>query len=183
VVAEWEVYAKEGSANLGRRWSTYAESEAKRTIELGPEQDDRDEKSGKTKFRSLVHTGEVTPTRPDYDPRLYMAAETTYLAWVRTGIALMGFGFVVARFGLFLREMTMVHPMPPQHYSFSMPIGVALISSGVIVNIVAGFRHARYVRALDRGDFPSAFGSTFAYLLGALLALIGLIMSIYLMRI
>jgi putative membrane protein len=37
------------------------------------------------------------------DPRFYMAAERTFLAWIRTGIAFMGFGFVVARFGLFLR--------------------------------------------------------------------------------
>ncbi len=39
------------------------------------------------------------------DPRIYMAAERTFLAWIRTGIAFMGFGFVVARFGLFLREI------------------------------------------------------------------------------
>ena len=31
----------------------------------------------------------------------YLAAERTFLAWIRTGLALMGFGFVVARFGLF----------------------------------------------------------------------------------
>lgn len=39
------------------------------------------------------------------DPRILFAAERTLLAWVRTGLALMGFGFVVARFGLFLREL------------------------------------------------------------------------------
>ena len=38
------------------------------------------------------------------DPRVYMAAEHTFLAWIRTGLALTGFGFVVARYGLFLRE-------------------------------------------------------------------------------
>ena len=42
------------------------------------------------------------------DPKDFMAAERTLLAWVRTGIALMGFGFVVARFGLFLRELVRV---------------------------------------------------------------------------
>ena len=42
------------------------------------------------------------------DPRVYFAAERTLLAWVRTGLALMGFGFVVARFGLFLRELAAV---------------------------------------------------------------------------
>ena len=42
------------------------------------------------------------------DPRIYFAAERTLLAWVRTGLAMMGFGFVVARFGLFLRELAAV---------------------------------------------------------------------------
>ena len=42
------------------------------------------------------------------DPRVRFAIERTLLAWVRTGLALMGFGFVVARFGLFLREIEAV---------------------------------------------------------------------------
>ena len=41
---------------------------------------------------------------PPADPRVYMAAKRTFLAWIRTGIAFMAFGFVVDRFGLFLRE-------------------------------------------------------------------------------
>ena len=40
--------------------------------------------------------------QPESDPRVFFAAERTFLAWIRTGLALMGFGFVVARFGLFL---------------------------------------------------------------------------------
>ncbi len=39
----------------------------------------------------------------DADPRVYFAAERTFLAWLRTGFTVMAFGFVVARFGLFLR--------------------------------------------------------------------------------
>ena len=46
------------------------------------------------------------------DPRVPLAAERTFLAWIRTGLALMGFGFVVARFGLFLRELTAVKKIP-----------------------------------------------------------------------
>jgi uncharacterized membrane protein YidH (DUF202 family) len=41
----------------------------------------------------------------DNDPRIYLAAERTLLAWIRTGLAMMGFESVVARVGLFLREL------------------------------------------------------------------------------
>ncbi len=46
------------------------------------------------------------------DPRVRSAAERTLLAWMRTGLALMGFGFVVARFGLFLREIAAAGNVP-----------------------------------------------------------------------
>lgn len=118
-----------------------------------------------------------------HDPRLYMAAERTFLAWLRTGISLMGFGFVVARFGLFLREMAAAsaRQQPAQSpLGFSLPVGILLIALGVLVNVVSGVRHARYIQGLDRGDFRSAFGSRFAYLMGAALAAIGLAMAVYL---
>jgi uncharacterized membrane protein YidH (DUF202 family) len=41
------------------------------------------------------------------DPRVCFAAEQTFLAWIRTGLALMGFGFVVARFGIFLQQIAL----------------------------------------------------------------------------
>jgi putative membrane protein len=117
------------------------------------------------------------------DPRLYMAAERTFLAWLRTGIALMGFGFVVARFGLFLRELVATNPaLPPPNPSFSLPVGIALIGLGMLVNIVSGVRQARYIRAIDGGDFRRAFGSGFAYFLAATLAVVGLAMAVYLAR-
>ena len=42
----------------------------------------------------------------------YLAAERTLLAWIRTGLALMGFGFVVARFGLFLQQLQIMQRTP-----------------------------------------------------------------------
>src|SRR5262249_20443151 len=47
------------------------------------------------------------------DPRVRFAAERTLLAWIRTGLALMGFGFVLARFSFLLREMAAVQHEPP----------------------------------------------------------------------
>src|SRR5262249_37271410 len=85
----------------------------------------------------------------------YLALERTFLAWVRTGLALMGFGFVVARFGLFLRELQAL----PQDASSSSPglsvwFGTALILMGVAANVLAAWRHRQLVRQLDRGEIP-----------------------------
>jgi uncharacterized protein (DUF302 family)/uncharacterized membrane protein YidH (DUF202 family) len=111
----------------------------------------------------------------------YLAAERTLLAWIRTGLALMGFGFVVARFGLFLQELQVAQHAPPaQSYSFSLWFGTALIVVGVIVNGYAGWHHARLVRDLDRGDTARARLSTQAVAVAFFLALVGLAMAIYL---
>ena len=116
------------------------------------------------------------------DPRIYMAAERTFLAWLRTGIAFMGFGFVVARFGLFLHEVAVsnnVTAAQPSH-GFSLPVGITLIVLGILVNIIAAIRHHRYIKALDCGQFREAYGPAFAYLVAVLLAIIGLAVAIYL---
>jgi putative membrane protein len=116
------------------------------------------------------------------DPRIYMAAERTFLAWIRTGIAFMGFGFVVARFGLFLREIALANNMTgAQHNNgFSMPVGIALIVAGILVNLIAAIQHHRYIKALDRGQFRQAYGSAFIFLIAGFLAVIGLAVAIYL---
>lgn len=45
------------------------------------------------------------PTRPEETLRLHLASERTFLAWIRTGVRLMGFGFAIAGFGVFLRRL------------------------------------------------------------------------------
>ena len=65
-------------------------------------------------------------------------------------------------------------------HGFSLPVGVALIVMGIVVNIVAAIRHHRYIKALDRGQFRQACGPGFAFLVAGLLAVIGLAVAIYL---
>jgi uncharacterized protein (DUF302 family)/uncharacterized membrane protein YidH (DUF202 family) len=114
----------------------------------------------------------------------YLAAERTFLAWIRTGLALMGFGFVVARFGLFLQQVQIMQRAPIEtSYGFSLWFGTALIAVGVIVNVFAGWQHLRLVRELDRGSASHSHSSTQAVLIAFFLALVGLTMAIYLVSI
>ncbi len=115
------------------------------------------------------------------DPRIYMAAERTFLAWIRTGIALMAFGFVVARFGLFLRTITLSNvAVREQGSGLSLWLGLGLIGLGILVFVVSAFRHSRYVRSIDTGSFREVFGYRFAFGVVALLSLAGAGMALFL---
>lgn len=90
------------------------------------------------------------------DLRDYLAEERTLLAWIRTGLALMGFGFAVARFG-----------SADHSESFSMWLGMALIAAGVAVNLASTRQYRVGV-------------SRYAAVLALFLALVGIAMAIYL---
>jgi uncharacterized protein (DUF302 family)/uncharacterized membrane protein YidH (DUF202 family) len=114
----------------------------------------------------------------------YLAAERTVLAWIRTGLALMGFGFVVARFGLFLQQLQAVqNASSAKAYGLSLWFGTALIAVGVFVNLFAGWQHARLVRLLDRGDPVRSRPAGPAVTIAVFLALVGLAMTVYLISV
>jgi putative membrane protein len=116
------------------------------------------------------------------DPRVQYAIERTLLAWVRTGLALMGFGFVVARFGLFLHEIEAVrqNAMPKASTGLSLWIGTALILLGVLVNLLVSAEHLRLMRQIQSVP-PYGLRS---WLLGVgvslVLAMLGIAMAVYL---
>jgi putative membrane protein len=118
---------------------------------------------------------------PVDDPRIYFAAERTLLAWLRTGLGLMGVGFAVARFGLFLREMQAVQSNATGHtMGLSLWAGVALVALGVIVNVSAALRHIQVVRQLSAGTWQPGKVSASAVALALVLAAIGAGMAVYL---
>jgi putative membrane protein len=116
------------------------------------------------------------------DPRIYFAAERTFLAWIRTGLGLMGVGFAVSRFGLFLREFSATQG----HASASSPAhsvvaGAALVILGVVVNLGAVINHFQITRRLAEGTWQPGKVSTMAVALALLLAIVGAGMAVYLL--
>jgi putative membrane protein len=108
----------------------------------------------------------------------HLANERTFLAWVRTGLAIMGFGFIVERFGLLLREIgTKITNTPiPSHYSSD--VGITLTILGILVLVVALLNFLQARRAIDREQFHPH--RAFAIFLTVVTCLIGTILAIYL---
>jgi putative membrane protein len=123
---------------------------------------------------------------PESSPTLrdYYAAERTLLAWIRTAIALMGFGFVVARFGIFLRELTVIqNAQLLQSAGLSVWFGIALLAFGVVVNLMATRQYRVEIRMLNREASRERHTSALALWTGIGLALIGIAMAAYLIAI
>jgi putative membrane protein len=118
-------------------------------------------------------------TKAVSDPRVYFAAERTMLAWLRTGIAIMAFGFVVARFGLFLRLMQ-AQAGPIVSHGVSPYLGTALVGLGVLATAGGAVQYQLYCRTLPAGDRPRT--SSIGFLLGLswALVLIGIALGIVL---
>jgi uncharacterized protein (DUF302 family)/uncharacterized membrane protein YidH (DUF202 family) len=124
------------------------------------------------------------PTSQKPDLRDSLAAERTFLAWIRTGLALMGFGFVVARFGLFLKQLELIDRAAPEaSYGLSLWFGITLIAVGVLAFLFSAWHHLRLVRELNRGGPVPSRPSTQAVLIALFLALVGLAMAIYLISV
>jgi uncharacterized protein (DUF302 family)/uncharacterized membrane protein YidH (DUF202 family) len=117
-------------------------------------------------------------------PGDYLAAERTFLAWIRTGLALMGFGFVVARFGLFLRAMQFGEPaLANRPGGLSVGFGTALLILGVFVNVMSAWSHVRLVHRLNRGGTAINNPSGLAIGVAVILAAVGLAMAVYLISV
>ena len=113
------------------------------------------------------------------DPRVFFAAERTLLAWNRTCLTLMAFGFVVERFGLFLH---MLAPQTPQHLErgISFWVGLGFILLGSLMAVLAVIQYRRVLRTLKPVEIPDGYWVNMAALSTLLLAVLGIVLSTYL---
>jgi putative membrane protein len=110
----------------------------------------------------------------------HAANERTFLAWVRTGIAVMAFGFVIEKFNVFLLAMASTSPLDAEHRlqleRLSGPLGryegLFLILVGIALVVVAATRFVRVERLLDDQETHSAGSVRAELILSVTLALI-----------
>ncbi|HLZ39934.1 MAG TPA: DUF202 domain-containing protein [Candidatus Sulfotelmatobacter sp.] len=122
----------------------------------------------------------VEDTNPNR-ARDHLANERTFLGWVRTGAAIVVFGFAIGRFSIALRQLTALEGHPLHRSGISVWMGAASIVLGAML-VVAGLVRYRQTRArLDQGTFePAGFVLD---LVTALTVLFGLVLAGYLIYI
>lgn len=116
----------------------------------------------------------------------HAANERTFLAWVRTAIAVMAFGFLIERFDIFLAVMASGargRAVTLGEHKFANDAGLAFILIGVAMIVVAAIRFFRIAKQIDDSKTVSSSGVLYDFVMAALLALLGLSLFLYLGRI
>ena len=126
----------------------------------------------------------TAPNVSNDEYRMFLQLETSLLVWLRTSLALMGFGFVIARFGLFLREIAqanqlIVHPNPLLTHVNTLA-GTGLIVLGIVVLLIAVWNHQQVVDRLHRGELVLPSRWSLSVIVSLLLAALGMGLAIYL---
>jgi putative membrane protein len=90
----------------------------------------------------------------------FLANERTFLAWIRTSVAVVSLGFVLARFSVWLRELSVHRQQQMQVHrgGISLPIGMAMMILGGLLSVLAAWRYHVVNRDIERGKVSADRG-------------------------
>lgn len=111
----------------------------------------------------------------------HLANERTFLAWIRTSLGIMGFGFVVVKFSLFIRQIELVlktEVVTTSHHGYSGVVGVSIVIIGALTVVLAFFKYRKTNKQIEEENFAQdSYGITIT---AVLIFIIGIILSWYL---
>lgn len=112
------------------------------------------------------------------DPRVFFAAERTLMAWNRTGLTLMAFGFVLERFGLFLHMLRQDHGGSGRDLSFWIGVAFIVLALSAIGFSIVQFR--RVLRTLKPAEIPQRYCTWSGIAVNVAVILLGIALLAYL---
>ncbi|GAB3015271.1 DUF202 domain-containing protein [Niabella terrae] len=112
----------------------------------------------------------------------HLANERTFLAWIRTAIGIMAFGFVVVKFSLFVKQLSLIlgSPVAAPSPGYSSAIGVLLVGAGTLTTLLAFLRYRGVTRQINQHQYRKS--SLLVYLLTGFILLISIILIWYLTK-
>ena len=108
----------------------------------------------------------------------HLANERTFLAWLRTSISIIVFGFVVARFGITLREFLHLRGEAEHESGLSLGMGIGFMAMGILMALSSSVRYHATMRQLDANEFKPA--EAIVTIWAVVAALFGIILAVYL---
>lgn len=113
------------------------------------------------------------------DPRVFFAAERTLMAWNRTGLTLMAFGFVIERFDLFVSMLAKV-PDARLDHGISFWIGLAFILLGASASALAIVQYRKVLHTLNAAEIPLGYWVNLGVFVNLAVAVLGFVLTAYL---
>jgi putative membrane protein len=112
----------------------------------------------------------------------HLANERTFLAWIRTSIGIMAFGFVVVKFSLFVKQLSIAlgRPIGSTGKGYSAVIGIALVAVGAVVTLFAYLRYRKTEKQIDQQDYRHS--PMLINLLVGFLMLVSVLLIVYLIE-